>query len=332
MEALREAAAKKDSTPCATWRGGQVTAEAVAKRVKLEAGDALSERWPVLRKPLIEDLVNRELVLLEATAQGFGQRPEVTGKVAVRRDELVEGVLFRDYVVKGIEPSDEDARRYYDAHLDQFAVDVQLELAQILVASEETATEVAARLKTGQPFAELAAAHSIHAASAKEGGRVGFIERRKLTEEFASIAPLSEGEVSAPVKSKEGFHIIKVLSTKPARQLPFDEVRDEAKKLDLQERRKAATDKWVATLKAAAKVKISDAGIRAYSKERTEELRRERELARAKEAPPSSQSSAPTAAPAPAGSSAPAPAPGPDVTAPVAAPAPGDRAPIPRAN
>jgi parvulin-like peptidyl-prolyl isomerase len=346
--ALRDAAAKKDATPCATWKGGSVTAEALAKRIKLEAADAAGEKWPELRKVIVEDLVNRELLRMEAEAQGYARKPEVADAVRVRQDELVEAILYRDYVTKGIEGSDAAAKAFYDAHPDRFKQDVQLDLAQIVVETPELAKEVEEKLAARQPFAELAAAYSKDERSAAAGGRVGILEKGQLKGEFAPIAALAEGQVSAPLRSKSAFHIVKVLAITPERQRSFDEVREEARKVALDEAKKEARDRWVKTLREAATVQISPPGIKAFSRERMEALRRENEAREAEAkaaqekaaaaraatagsaegatpagalAPAAEGSAAPSAGPAPTPTPTPAPAPSAGPTPPAATPA-----------
>lgn len=275
--ALREAAARKEGVPCATWTGGAVTAEALAGRVRAEATDAAGDRWPELRKLLVEDLLNRELVRAEAEAQGYALRPEIVRKVKARQDDAVEGALFRDYVTRGIAPTDEEARRYYDANPAEFTLDVQLDLAQIVVDTEELAKEVDAKVRTRQPFAELAARYSKDQGSAEKGGRVGLVERSRLKDEFAPVAALQEGEVSAPIKAKDGYHLVKLLGTQPARLRPFEEVREQARNAVLEAQRKAAYERWVKPLREAARIEISAAGIKAFGREQAEALRKERE-------------------------------------------------------
>lgn len=294
VAALKAAAAAKDEAPCATWRDGTVTTVALAGRVKLDQLDDVGARWPALRKALVEDLVNRELLKLEAEALGYGARPEVTEKVALLRDDLVESKLYRDYVIKDVRVDEEDARRYYDAHRGEFVDPPRYELAQILVADLATAKEVEAKVRTGQPFAELAAAYSRDARSAKEGGRVGVVGKGLLKDEFAPVAALGEGEVSAPLKASDGYHLVKVLSIAPERPKAYDEAKDEAKARALEERQRAEVDRWVKTLRAAAKIEINQAGIRAYEKESLEALRKEQE-ARAAEARAASQAAPPSA-------------------------------------
>ncbi|HEX9399033.1 MAG TPA: peptidyl-prolyl cis-trans isomerase [Anaeromyxobacter sp.] len=333
VDDLKRGAERKDPTPCATWNGGAVTAEALARRVKLGELGARPETWPELRKALVEDLVNREIVKLEAEALGYGRRPEVVDAVRVQQDDLVEAKLLKEHVERGVEVTDDDARGYYEAHQERYVEDARFELAQILADTADEAAEIAAKLRTGQPFRELAETRSSDRKSAAEGGRVGVIAKKELTGEFAPVAALAEGEVSAPIRTKIGFHLVKVLSIVPERPHAFDEVKERARSAALEEKQRGAYQHWVGALRASARVELSDRGIRAYEKEQVEALRRDQaekaaELARKKAADEAARAAAVAAQPSARGGLAqPAEAPPATAPAPVAAPAAASAAP-----
>lgn len=271
-----QAPAAPDARPCATWRGGSITASTLAARVKLDQASAMKERWPALREALLEDLVNRAVLTLEAEARGYAARPEIVEKVRAHQDDLVEAKLYRDVVTRKIEATETDAMAYFEAHRDAFVEDARYELAQVVVETSEAAAAAEGRIRSGEPFAEVAAALSLDRRSAEDGGRVGVVERRQLKEEFAALAALGEGEVSAPIRSQGGYHLVKVLSIVPARPLAFEEARESARVRALDEKRKAEIQRWVGQLRAAARIELNDAGIRAYARERARSLRQGR--------------------------------------------------------
>lgn len=303
VDELKQAAAAKATTVCASWQGGTLTVQALARRVKLDQLGSAAGSWPELRKALLEDLVARELVQREAEADGYGQRPEILEKVRSSRDDQVESLLYREYVIHDVKVDDAETRAYFEAHRDLFTEDAQYELAQVLVATPEEARVVVEKLTTArQPFGEVAAALSKDPKSAADGGRVGFVGKKRLVDEFAPITALQEGEVSAPLATKAGYHVVKVLSIKPPRPLPLEEVAADARRRALEERQAAETQRWVGKLRAAAKIVISDAGIKAYSRERT------KALAKAEPSKPAAASKPTPAAPTPAAPAMPTPA------------------------
>jgi peptidyl-prolyl cis-trans isomerase C len=304
---LKAAVQANDTSLCATWQGGSVTTAALAARLKLDQLGTTGVDWNELRTALIEDLVNREVVRRDAEAQGYAQRPELVEEVRLRQDGLVEGKLYKDHVTRGVEATEEDARVYYDAHKEIFLEEAQYELAHVLVDTPEAAQKVLERVRSGQPFKEVAAAFSQDPETAETGGGLGFFDRRRLTGPLEPLLALEEGGVSDVVKTKAGYHVVKVLSIKPPRQKPFEDVKDDARARALQERKDKARDRWVATLRAAARVEINEAGIRAYEKERTEWIRKQDEVDRLKKEADRARNAA-AAPPAPASASESTPA------------------------
>jgi parvulin-like peptidyl-prolyl isomerase len=274
LVALKGAAVKDDPTPCATWKGGQLTATELAKAVHIDQLEKVPADYARNRSSVVDELTDRELVKLEARAAGYAARPEIAAKVRRHQDDLVEAKLFADWVVKGVEVSDAEVKGYYEAHRDTFKLETSYDLAQIVVETPEAAAEVEAKLKAGQPFEELAATYSTDKANADKGGYVGALTRAQLEKEFPSIGPLAEGQVTAPLKSVRGFHVVKVLAVRPERQLTFDEAKDAAKERALGERREAAQERWVKKLRENATIEVSEAGIVAYQ---AEQLRRYKE-------------------------------------------------------
>jgi parvulin-like peptidyl-prolyl isomerase len=281
IEALKAAEKEKDATPCASWQGGSLTAEALAGRVKLDQLEGMRDSYPQVKKALVEDLVNREVAQKEATARGYAQRAEVVDATRVLQDDLVESKLYREHVIAGIEVTDDDARRYYEAHLPAFVTDAQFEIAHLVVATPEQAKELHEKARSGQPFAELAESFSLDRSTADKGGLFGVVAKKKLTGELAPVAELAEDEVSGPIQLGSNHHLIKVLRVFPERQRTFEEAKGEARAKALQEAQDAAREKWVSALRAAGRVELNDRGIRAYKQERIEWLRRENEAAAA---------------------------------------------------
>ena len=90
----------------------------------------------------------------------------------------------------------------------------QLHAAHILVKSEEKAKELLTKLKSGGSFEELAMENSL-CPSKKQGGDLGWFGRNMMVREFEVAAfALKKGELSTPIKTQFGWHIIKLLDSK----------------------------------------------------------------------------------------------------------------------
>lgn len=118
------------------------------------------------------------------------------------------------------EVTDEDIKAYYDT------LEGQIRASHILVADEATAKEVKEKLDAGESFEDLAKEYSTDPGSAQNGGDLGWFGEGAMVQQFQDAAfKLKEGEVSAPVKSDYGFHIIKVTETVK----PFEEMKESLK-------------------------------------------------------------------------------------------------------
>ncbi|MDP1707804.1 MAG: SurA N-terminal domain-containing protein [Gammaproteobacteria bacterium] len=138
-----------------------------------------------------------------------------------------------------IMPTDSDLREFYDEHAANYAVQERRRVSQIVItpdqgdtvtidAAKAKADSLVQRLRKGEAFAELAVEFSQDAASARQGGDLGFVARGVLpkTVEDALFA-LQPGAVSEPVQVAGGFHVLKLLEVQPASNKSFDAVRDQ---------------------------------------------------------------------------------------------------------
>ncbi|WP_017728683.1 peptidylprolyl isomerase [Halalkalibacterium ligniniphilum] len=113
---------------------------------------------------------------------------------------------------QGVEVTEEQKQQYFEENKESL---VELETSHILVEDEETAQEVLEKLEAGEDFAGLAEEYSTDPGSAANGGSLGFNARGVMVEEFDEAAfNLEIGEISEPVQSQFGYHIIKVTDKK----------------------------------------------------------------------------------------------------------------------
>ncbi|MCF6257546.1 MAG: SurA N-terminal domain-containing protein [Gammaproteobacteria bacterium] len=156
-------------------------------------------------------------------------------KVRVEYVELSVAALRRDE-----EPSEEELHEFYETNQNQFSVAEERQASHILIQLEEGADEAAitaarekaedlvAKLKAGESFATLAEENSDDPGSAEMGGDLGYFGRDIMEPDFEEAAfSLRLNEVSEPVLTSFGYHIIKVTGIREREVKPFDEVRDE---------------------------------------------------------------------------------------------------------
>ncbi|PEW00294.1 peptidylprolyl isomerase [Bacillus cereus] len=137
----------------------------------------------------------------------------------------------------------------------------EIKVSHILVKDEKTAKEVKEKVNNGEDFAALAKQYSEDTGSKEQGGEIAGFAPGQTVKEFEEAAyKLDAGQVSEPVKTSYGYHIIKVTDKKELK--PFDEVKGEIRKDLEQQRLQDTTGKWkqqvVTDLLKDADIKVND--------------------------------------------------------------------------
>lgn len=146
------------------------------------------------------------------------------------KDQIIIQNTLENYVYKDIKVTDQQAQDYYNQNKMSYTTkDSGADVSHILVKTKEEAEKIEADLKkdNGKNFAELAKQYSQDPGSKDKGGSLGFVnyDSTQLVPEFmAGMRTLTKnGEISQPVQSQYGWHIIKVENVKLAYQ-PFKDV------------------------------------------------------------------------------------------------------------
>jgi foldase protein PrsA len=148
-----------------------------------------------------------------------------------------------NHVTRGIRFTAADAKKYYEDNPAQFKVAAGRTASHILVPTEAEADKIRAEATTDN-FAELAKEYSTDTGSKSQGGSLGQIQKGQLVPAFEKVAfSLKSGEISAPVKTQFGWHIITVTTT-PARTTPFSEAEPQIISSQLAAKRQAAFTEW----------------------------------------------------------------------------------------
>ncbi|HTR45414.1 MAG TPA: peptidylprolyl isomerase [Thermodesulfovibrionales bacterium] len=210
----------------------------------------------------VGELVKKEILFLEARKKGLEDNAEYKKKVEDFKKLTLISMLLEKEIEEKTKVSEKDVKEYYDAHKGEFAANSQIRASHILVKTEDEAKKIADQLKKGADFATLAKEKSIDTGSAKNGGDLGFFSRGQMVPEFEKVAvTLKKGEVSAPVKTQYGYHLIKVTDRKEGTPLEFDKVKDLLTQKLTAEKQKAVFDSYIEGLKSSYKVDINKDAI-----------------------------------------------------------------------
>lgn len=173
------------------------------------------------------------------------------------RSSLLSQRLY-DEITKDVTVTDDEVQAYYDEHVEEFKKPETRELAHILVKSEAEAKEIRQKLEDGADFAKLAKEKSLDETSAVEGGTLPIQPKEGWVKPFGDAAwALETGELSQPVESEFGWHIIKALGDiEPEATTPFADVKDTIREQTLKGKRDKAMDAWVQDVRAKFATKV----------------------------------------------------------------------------
>jgi parvulin-like peptidyl-prolyl isomerase len=210
--------------------------DAQPAEVRRQITSGLTELDRLARSELV-----RQSLLAEAKSKGWEKKPEVAFVMERAKEDALLQVYMSDVARPPAGyPSEDDVKKAYEANKGAFALPVQYNLAQIFLAVPENADKQvaaaaqkkAADLATkarakGADFAQLAKDNSDHKDTAPKGGDLGWLpETQMLPEIRAAAEKMEKGEVSLPIRTTTGWHIVKLIDKKPPSTRPLSEVRD----------------------------------------------------------------------------------------------------------
>jgi peptidyl-prolyl cis-trans isomerase C len=204
---------------------------------------------PEMRKALRDDLINLEVISQAAAKNDIAKQPEVAQQLELARQSILAGAYMQDYA-KNHPVGDDALKQEYEA-LKKRVGNKEFKLSHILVETEDEAKKVAAELKKGGKFAKVAKAHSKDPGSKDNGGDLGWNVPANFVQPFGdAVLTLNKGQVSAPVQTQYGWHIIKLEDTRELKVPTFDEVKPNIEKRLQQQ----ALQKAIEDMRAKAKI------------------------------------------------------------------------------
>ncbi|RMG57917.1 MAG: hypothetical protein D6713_08725 [Deltaproteobacteria bacterium] len=250
----------KDDEVVSRWGDFKIT----AKMVKDELG-AISGHGGVnfLTDPravgtIVERLAIKEALYRKALEEKVDQTPTFKDVEKNFRNSILIDLLIEKDFRAGVKVTDKDAKAAYNEHPEMFEQGTKVRARHILVDSEKTANEVYDRLKKGEDFAKLAKEYSKDPTKDR-GGDLGFFGRGVMVPPFENAAfALKVGEISKPVKTRFGYHIIQVTERKAGKKVPFKDVKEQLKDYLQSKKVNEAIMKYIEELKKKAKININE--------------------------------------------------------------------------
>ncbi len=197
---------------------------------------------PVLYPMLLDQLIDREAVVIEARKEGLDKTPEVQDQLRRAEDTTLQNAVLTREVTPRI--SDEAIKAKYDADYANKPGDTEVHARHILVDSEDKAKDIIKQLKGGADFEKLAKEDSKDP-GAQNGGDLGWFKKGDMLPEFSTAAfAMKPNEFTQePVHTRYGYHVIQVLGTRTAPPIDYAQAHDEIRQTLVQNAVKAALEK-----------------------------------------------------------------------------------------
>lgn len=259
-----------------------ITADEVKKRLD-ETSPFLRARYTTLdrKKEFLDNLVRNELLAQEAQRQGFDKTPAVREQMKrAMIQELIKHQL--DERLNGSDLKDEELKKFYDAHLDDFVKPERARVFHIFLPAKDAKEkakaraqavallkDIDAREKKGEvnAFQTVAMKESKDQLSSPMGGDLRFLSREELAKSYnpeladAAFQLKTPGDKAGPIETPAGVELVKLQVKTVALNRTFEESKDSIRGRMARERRSREYDEWMKKLHDAAKITINDAEL-----------------------------------------------------------------------
>ncbi len=237
-----------------------------------------------VKEKVLNELIDRKLLLKEATAQGtfiseeefqdellkyksnyteatFQKMLEERGVsneewLQLRRESFIVAKFLAKSGTEAQEVTEEAVKKYYEEHPEEFKVPESVRVRQIVTDTKEKAESILRRLRQGENFAKLAKDLSL-SPDRREGGDLGFIPRGSFPREFEVCFTMNPGEISPIIPSLYGFHLFKVIEKAPGRTQDLTEVTSKIFMQLKQRAREQYLKSLLERLRSQAKIEIN---------------------------------------------------------------------------
>ena len=206
---------------------------------------------------LVTVLIDMKVLAKAAREQNMDQTEAFKRRLQYLEERALRRAYFAETIAAGVTP--EAVKTAYDAFVAEFKPQEEVHARHILVATKEDAEAIKADLSAGKPFEQLATEKSTDPSAAQNGGDLGFFSRGMMVKQFedAAFALTEPGQVSEPIESQFGWHIIKLEEKRQSQPPTLEEVGPQLQQQVLFERFEAS----VGALKNGLAIEIPDPAL-----------------------------------------------------------------------
>jgi peptidyl-prolyl cis-trans isomerase C len=219
-------AQKKDDPVLARVNGVEIK-QSDLDIAEADVGPSLQVQEPNARKEaLLAYLIDLTALAQAASAKKLESGPDFAARLAYAKNKVLMEALLGD--ITKTAATEAEMKKLYDESVAKVAPEEEVRARHILVKTEKEAQDVLAKLKGGADFEKLAREISVDPSAKTNGGDLEYFTKGQMVAEFSDAAfKLNKGQVSQPVKSQFGFHIIKV-EDKRSKPVPkYEEVKEQ---------------------------------------------------------------------------------------------------------
>ena len=215
---------------CGSQKGGKVVAKVGSLTVTT---DELDQEWSAAsrmiiqgvselerKKEIVNKLIGDKVVTLEAYKEGINNEVEKDTTFAKQKETLLLNVLYKTEIADKAKATESEMKEEYEKQKEE------IHAAHLLVETKEQADAIYQQLKNGTDFTQLAKEKSIDPSAKNNGGDLGFFRWGKMVPAFQDAAfALKDGEISRPVQTQYGWHVIKVIEKRKVEQPPYEQAK-----------------------------------------------------------------------------------------------------------
>ncbi|MBI5408420.1 MAG: peptidylprolyl isomerase [Nitrospirae bacterium] len=218
------------------------------------------------KEKFLDELIKRELIYQDAVKMGLDKDKEYLDKVKEFEKMTLVSIILKKEIEDKITVDDAEVKSFFDKNADKFTIGTKIKASHILVETEAEAKKIHERIKKGEGLANLAKALSKDKGSAVKGGDLGYFGHGQMVPEFEqAVLRMKVGEISEPVKTRFGYHVIQLTDVQKGETASFEQSKESIKRQLLAEKKKDFFDKYIEGLKGKYKVTRNDKALEAVS-------------------------------------------------------------------
>ena len=222
LAAFVSSAAYAQTKPAATVNGVAIPQARLDMRIQAAMAQGQPDS-PEMRKAALENLITVEVLAQASSKKGFNKQSDVVQQIELTKQNILANAFFQDYVKK--HPLSEDVLKQEYEKINKLRGNKEYKVSHILLKTEAEAKTVSDQLKNSK-FEDVAMDKSQDPGSSVKGGDLGWAVPSNFVKPFSdAMIAMNKGQISAPVQSQFGWHVIKLEDTRDMKVPGFDEVK-----------------------------------------------------------------------------------------------------------